>query len=262
MEPIYVNYSEPLKDDLDDYLEILDTKPKKKKFIINRKPKESDTILTLATKCYNGVWGDLFDIAYDELKEISDHLENKEYLPLKKNIFRIFNVLKLSDVKVVILGQDPYHQILDNGEPRAKGLSFSVSRDDEIPSSLKNIFKEIRSNYPDIPSFTHGDLTYWVEQGVLLLNTALTVKPNDAGSHTRIWKSFTNYVFEKLSKSNNKIVYMLWGNHAKSFKSLIRSKNCLILTSAHPSATKGFFGNKHFIKCNDFLNEPIDWSLP
>lgn len=263
---ITTNISQPEEDSLDDYLHLI--KSKKSKIAINRLPKESDSIHELASECYSGYWNGLFDDAIEELGEISDLIEadenarGKSY-PNRVNIFRVFHELPLRKVKVVILGQDPYHQLLDDGNPRAQGLSFSVSEYDDIPVSLKNIFTEIKSCYPNT-KFSSGDLSKWLQQGVLLLNTALTVRPSDPDSHTKYWKPFMNYVFDRLSTLNHKVVYMLWGNHAKKYKKLIKSKSALVLESPHPSglsARKGFFGNKHFRKANEFLDDEIDWSI-
>lgn len=182
------------------------------------------------------------------------------------DMYDIFNALKYTPcekAKVLILGQDPYH------EPnQAHGLAFSVKKGVEPPPSLKNIYKELSSDI----GFTappHGELTKWAEQGVLLLNTSLTVRRSQANSHRgKGWEIFTDRVIELLNERESPMVFMLWGNNAKAKAPLITNSRHLILTAAHPSplsAHNGFFGCKHFSKCNNFLTEngiaPVDWSL-
>jgi len=177
----------------------------------------------------------------------------------------IFNALKFTpfeNTKVVILGQDPYH------EPgQAHGLSFSVKRGVKIPPSLVNIYKELNTDIGmEIPS--HGDLTSWARQGVLLLNATLTVRQGQANSHQKIgWATFTDSVIKLLNESERPIVFLLWGSNARSKKAYITNRHHLILESVHPSplsAFGGFFGCKHFSKANEFLKstgqEPIDWN--
>jgi uracil-DNA glycosylase len=220
-------------------------------------------------------WEKLFcEKAVEELKLISTILDRKEkedgqYIPEKINIFRAFDLCPTNKIKVVIFGQDPYHQILANGKPRAQGLSFSVSKDDEIPSSLVNIFKVIKTNLPDIKEeYTHGDLTSWAKQGILLLNTCLTVKPHVAKSHGKFWISFIKKVIKEIPLYNDDCIYVLWGEEAKSLKKFIEG-NPPILESSHPSGfsfAKGFRECKHFFEINEILKkqnkEPIDWRLP
>jgi uracil-DNA glycosylase len=179
-------------------------------------------------------------------------------------IFNAFNATPLKQVKVVILGQDPYH-----GPNQAEGLSFSVPRGIATPPSLVNIFKEIHEDLGlDIPK--HGHLDYWSEQGVLLLNAALTVEAFTANSHAKIgWHEFTDAVIRAVSDECDAVVFMLWGKFAQSKEALIDTKKHLVLKSAHPSplsAHNGFFGNRHFSKANHWLEKhgekPIDWSLP
>ncbi|MBE6818858.1 MAG: uracil-DNA glycosylase [Ruminococcaceae bacterium] len=178
----------------------------------------------------------------------------------------IFNALKYTpyeDVKVVILGQDPYH-----GPGQAHGLCFSVQKGVEPPPSLKNIFKEIEDEC-GIPIPAHGELTGWAKQGVLLLNTVLTVRAASPNSHKgKGWEILTDKVIELLNARTAPIVFMLWGANARSKKSLITAPQHLVLESVHPSplsAYHGFFGCGHFKKCNNFLKanglEKIDWSL-
>jgi uracil-DNA glycosylase len=194
---------------------------------------------------------------------IKEEVKNgKVIYPLGPDIFRAFEFTPFDNVKVVILGQDPYH---NPGE--AMGLSFSVPEGIKIPPSLKNIYKEIKEDLGlEVPQ--HGDLTYWAKQGVFLLNAMLTVEKNKAGSHKDIgWQIFTNAVIQTLSAQKNNLVFMLWGNFAKSKKELIDSSKHLVLEAAHPSPLAGgaFFGCRHFSKANDFLKNngmtPLDWRV-
>ncbi len=188
--------------------------------------------------------------------------QGKRIYPPGKMIFNAFNTTPVDQVQVVILGQDPYH---NPGE--AMGLSFSVPRGVRIPPSLRNIFKEIKEDIgADIPS--HGDLTSWATQGVLLLNAILTVNHKEAGSHRKIgWQQFTGAVIQQLSSHHDHIVFMLWGNFAKAKAALINDERHLILSAAHPSplARGAFFGNRHFSQANAYLEShgrsPIDWQL-
>ena len=178
-------------------------------------------------------------------------------------IFNAFNTTPFHDVKVVVIGQDPYH----NPE-EAMGLSFSVPKGKKVPPSLKRIYKEIANDIENFEIPAHGDLTFWAEQGVLLLNAMLTVQHKKPGSHKKIgWQSFTNAVIKKLSDEKEGIVFLLWGNFAKKKGELIDSTKHHILASPHPSplAGSGFFGNKHFISTNELLEkqgkEPINWQV-
>lgn len=182
------------------------------------------------------------------------------------DMYDIFNALKLtpySEVKAVILGQDPYH------EPKqAHGLAFSVQNGVEPPPSLKNIYKELNSDL-GLPIPETGDLTCWAKQGVLLLNTSLTVRRGQANSHRgKGWEIFTDRVISLLNEREKPLVFILWGANARAKTALITNPRHLILTSAHPSplsAYNGFFGCRHFSKCNQFLREngipEIDWRV-
>ncbi len=181
------------------------------------------------------------------------------------SMYDIFNSMKktpFSGVKVVLLGQDPYHN-----QGQAMGLSFSVPKGVAIPPSLINIYKEIKAETGlDMPS--HGDLTGWAEQGVLLLNTVLTVREHQANSHKgQGWEAFTDSIIKKISDKKEHVVFLLWGANARSKKALIDREKHLILECAHPSplsAYNGFFGCGHFNKTNEYLTShgasPIDWS--
>ena len=174
----------------------------------------------------------------------------------------IFNALKATPyekVKVVLLGQDPYH-----GEGQAHGMCFSVRKGVALPPSLKNIYKELEREL-GIPPATHGCLQKWAEEGVLLLNTVLTVRQGAPASHRgKGWELLTDRIIALLDERPDPLVFLLWGNHARTKKDLIRNPRHLILESAHPSplsAHSGFFGCDHFIKANEFLKDPIDWSV-
>ena len=193
----------------------------------------------------------------------TSYKEGKVIYPPGKLIFNAFNLTPLSQVKVIILGQDPYH---NPGE--AMGLSFSVPKGVRTPPSLKNIYKELQSDLSH-PVPNHGDLSTWADQGVLLLNAMLTVEKNKAGSHRKIgWQLFTDAVIETLSKNKSNLVFMLWGNFAKSKASLIDASKHLVLQAAHPSplARGAFFGSKHFSQANNYLLknniDPIAWNIP
>jgi uracil-DNA glycosylase len=188
----------------------------------------------------------------------------KTIYPLETDIFNAFNSTAFDQVKVVILGQDPYH-----GPGQAHGLCFSVMPDVRIPPSLLNIFKEIERDLGvSIPA--HGCLQTWAEQGVLLLNATLTVEASNAGSHQKQgWEEFTDAAVEQLNANREGLVFMLWGSYAQKKGQLIDGERHCILTSPHPSplsAHRGFLGNNHFSQANRYLElhgeAPIDWSLP
>lgn len=192
---------------------------------------------------------------------VKEEYQRGKVYPPGPNIFRAFDVCPFDKVKVVILGQDPYH------EPRqAHGLSFSVQDGVPYPPSLVNIFKEIESDLGK-PVPKSGDLTRWAEQGVLLLNATLTVRAHQAGSHqNKGWEEFTDAVIHHLAEEREHLVFILWGSYAQRKGAFIDASKHLVLKSAHPSplsAFRGFFGNKHFSKANEYLVahgiEPIDW---
>lgn len=179
-------------------------------------------------------------------------------------IFHAFEATPFHKVKVVLLGQDPYH-----GPGQAMGLSFSVPDGVRIPPSLQNIFKELHQDL-GLPMPVSGNLEPWARQGVMLLNAALTVEAHQPNSHAKIgWHRFTDAVIQKISEGKEAVVFMLWGKFAQSKEVLIDSQKHLILKAAHPSpyaADKGFFGCRHFSKANAFLQQhgiqPVDWALP
>ncbi|SEQ22758.1 uracil-DNA glycosylase [Neolewinella agarilytica] len=176
-------------------------------------------------------------------------------------IFNAYNTTPIDEVKVVILGQDPYHN-----PGQAMGLSFSVPKGVTIPPSLRNIYKELNTSI-GLEKPNHGDLTHWAEQGVFLLNAMLTVEKNDPGSHKRSgWQFFTDASIKAISDRRENVVFMLWGAFARKKKILIDESKHLVLESAHPSpfsADRGFFGNNHFVLANEYLakhgREEIVW---
>ncbi len=200
--------------------------------------------------------------------QLIEHLKaekalNRVIYPSGKNIFTAFEKTAFDKVKLVILGQDPYH-----GPGQAHGLSFSVQDGVAIPRSLQNIFKELQSDI-GMPIPNSGNLTAWAEKGVLLLNASLTVRANEPASHAQIgWLTFTDAVIKILSAEKKDLVFLLWGKFAQEKHILIDEGKHFILKAAHPSpfsAVKGFFGCKHFSKANEFLvrkgYDPIDWKL-
>lgn len=182
--------------------------------------------------------------------------------PAGKDIFNAFNLTPVNEVKVVILGQDPYH-----GPGQAHGLSFSVPQGVSLPPSLQNIYKEMYTDLKIKPS-SSGSLVKWAHQGVFLLNAVLTVRASEAASHSKIgWIQFTDSVISMLSKEREGIVFLLWGNFAKSKRELIDTSKHFVLEAPHPSplARGAFFGCRHFSKTNEILisagKTPIDWAL-
>lgn len=220
-------------------------------------------------KILNNDWDDILSAEFD--KEyyqklrifLDDQYKNKTVYPLPQNIYTALRLTPYKDVKVVILGQDPYH------EPgQAHGLSFSVNKGIDIPPSLVNIYKELNSDLGcSIPN--HGYLESWARQGVLLLNTVLTVEAHKANSHKgKGWETLTDTIIQKLNEKDEPVVFILWGSNARSKKQFITNPKHLILESVHPSplsAYNGFFGSKPFSKTNAFLKKnnlpEIDWQI-
>ncbi len=213
-------------------------------------------------------WKDVLSDEFekDYFKQLTDFVRNeymsgKTIYPEPKNIFNAFNLCPLSNVKVVIIGQDPYH------EPgQAHGLCFSVQNGIDLPPSLVNIYKEIEQDIGR-KSITNGDLTDWAKQGVLLLNSTLTVIAHRAASHAgHGWEAFTNAVIKAVAENQKNVVYMLWGSYAQEKAKMVNVSENLILKSPHPSplsAYRGFFGSHHFSQANKYLTEhgkePINW---
>ena len=199
---------------------------------------------------------------YENLtKFLEGEYKSKTIYPKPENVFNALNRVKYEDVKVVIIGQDPYH-----GEGQANGLCFSVNDGVAFPPSLRNIFKELESDL-GIKAPTSGNLDRWAEQGVLLLNSTLTVRAHEAASHAgKGWEQFTDAVVATLSELKSGVVYMLWGAYAQRKGAAIDTERNLVLKCAHPSplsAYNGFFGSRHFSKANAYLaaqgKEPIRW---
>src|SRR5258706_1033651 len=193
-------------------------------------------------------------------KNIRSQYATKIVYPPAQNIFKAFDLCPIDKVKVVIIGQDPYH-----GKGQANGLSFSVNEGIDLPPSLKNIYKEIHDDL-GINPYPSGDLSRWASQGVLMLNSVLTVLANSPASHSGAgWEKFTDAVIQALNAKRKHIVYLLWGKYAKEKGAVIDRNQNLVLMSGHPSpySVSLFFGNHHFSKCNEYLTEhgltPIDW---
>lgn len=205
-----------------------------------------------------------FDQPYmAELKSFLNHEKEKGKViyPKGSEIFNAMNMTAFDDVKVVIIGQDPYH-----GEDQAHGLSFSVQKGIKIPPSLKNMYKEIEAEF-GVKMPSHGNLTGWAEQGVLLLNATLTVEAAKAGSHQKKgWEKFTDAIIRSINEEREHVVFILWGSYAQKKGEIIDRKKHLVLEGPHPSplsAHRGFFGCGHFKKTNEYLEKhgekPIDW---
>ncbi len=212
-------------------------------------------------------WDNFFNTSnfIEEISKINSLLSNdrsgQSVYPASEDIFKAFELCAFDNLRVVIIGQDPYH-----GEGQAHGLAFSVPEGIDMPPSLKNIFKELSDDL-NTPIPKNGNLERWAKQGVLLMNSVLTVKKDQAGSHRNIgWEKITDQIIQTISNKKNNVVFILWGNYAKEKEKLIDKKKHLILTAAHPSplsAYKGFFGCQHFSKTNAYLDSKgiakINW---
>lgn len=207
---------------------------------------------------------DFSSASYLKLREfLKEEYSTRTIYPSMYDIFNSMKITAFNDIKVVLLGQDPYHN-----QGQAMGLSFSVPKGKEVPPSLVNMYKEINAEL-GIPISKSGDLTSWAKQGVLLLNTVLTVREHQPNSHKgKGWEAFTDSIIKKISDKREGVVFLLWGANARSKKSLIDKSKHLILESVHPSplsAYAGFFGCGHFKKANEYLikmgKTPIDWSI-
>ena len=213
------------------------------------------------TALYDEFGKPYFKILIDFLK--AERSAEKLIYPPGSKIFNAYDTTPIEEVKVVILGQDPYHN-----PGQAMGLSFSVPKGTRIPPSLRNIYKELNTSLGIDPA-DHGDLTKWAEQGVFLLNAMLTVERNQPGSHRRSgWQSFTDASIKAISDRRENVVFMLWGAFACKKAVLIDAKKHLVLESAHPSpfsAHRGFFGNNHFVLANEYLQkcgrQPVNWDV-
>jgi uracil-DNA glycosylase len=217
-------------------------------------------------------WEAVFQEADYEFQDIERTLYDDEtnygsYYPLKSDLFNAFHYTPLPLVKVVIIGQDPYPQPFRDGLPRATGMSFSVRKDDSIPSSLGNIFTELSNTVRGFTRPSHGNLERWARQGVLLLNRCLTVRPGQPNSHGDIWLGFVNRVLKAIAAVNPQCIFLFWGREAQKMASMVGERS-IILEAAHPSgrsAHRGFFGCNHFNKVNEILlkqgKTAICWKL-
>ncbi len=195
---------------------------------------------------------------------VDESRKGKTIFPSGREIFSAFKLTPLEQVKIVIIGQDPYH-----GMGQAHGLCFSVKPDIKIPPSLQNIYKEMQSDLC-ITQPSHGFLEHWARQGVLLLNAVLTVEMSKAGSHQKIgWQEFTDSAIAAVNERREHVVFLLWGSYAQKKEAMIDQSKHLVLKAPHPSplsAHRGFFGCRHFSKANEYLirngEEPVDWQLP
>lgn len=212
----------------------------------------------------DALWDEINNDAFSRLtaKLQLDRLNNIIICPDKEDIFKAFRLTNLPDIKVVIIGQDPYHSILGDGKKVATGLSFGISKKGYTPPSLRNIIKELEDDLNKLAIDFDYTMESWAKQGVLMLNTALTVQENNPGSHTEYWKSFTQKVMEVINKKTNNTVFILWGSHAQSFKKYLTNPTFKFIESSHPSpfsAHYSFLGSKPFSKANSYLNKPINW---
>ena len=204
------------------------------------------------------------------VKAVDEQRENGEViLPLAEDVFNAFSAVDLPAVKVVILGQDPYHGLGKSGESQAHGLAFSVRKGIKVPPSLVNIYKELSQDISDFSTPKHGYLAEWAQQGVLLLNTVLTVKQGQAHSHAKLgWEIFTDNVIAEINQHNAGCVFLLWGSHAQKKGKNINQQKHLVLNAPHPSpvsAYRGFLGCQHFSKANQWLQAQnksiINWKI-
>ena len=286
-----IKLSEDIKNeveiDLADYMKNL---PEKSPFSIQEDIDPKWTLFEQITKCPPDTWQPIMKLVESNIQTISyaiDAIGAPRYLPNTADVFNAFRLTALNNLKVIIVGMDPYHQ-MTYGRPDACGLSFSYRRDFPVParSSLKNIYKEIKTNnYSDFIVPIHGDLTSWAHQGVLLLNSALTVLANSPGSHVDRWRGFTSIILSKIVELIPGVIIMCWGNDAKKAIKEISTKcvnwdtenataiksvknKPILLETSHPSGysfTRGFFGSQHFLKVNTILQlqekEQINWNL-
>jgi uracil-DNA glycosylase len=218
----------------------------------------------------NSTWNDILQDEFSApyflsmTQFLNDERSAHHVFPPQEKVFAALHATSLRDTKVVILGQDPYH-----GAGQADGLAFSVSRNTAIPPSLRNILKELHDDL-GVAVPTHGDLTSWAQQGVLLLNTTLTVREGEAGSHYgRGWETLTDVIIRKIDEKADSVVFLLWGTHARKKKPLITRPHHVIIEGVHPSplsAYRGFFGSKPFSRIDAALEQaghrPIQWEIP
>ena len=216
-------------------------------------------------------WENVFESAKNELKDISDLLEEDKpcgrRVPNNSDLFRIFYLVPVHKVRVVLIAQDPYETVLPDGTPQATGVAFSVPRGAPIPPSLKNIYKVMKQTLPDFQVPNHGDLTSLCTQGVFLLNTCLTTRAHTAGAHKALWLGFIKKVLAAIVEANPQAIFLLWGNDAKKLKKIIGGR-VTVLETSHPSplgAYRGFLESNHFNEVNEILTKLkkpcIDWTI-
>lgn len=243
---------------------------------IEEKCGKNYTIYELAKNFVPEGWESFFKEVDEELYNISQIIEEEiqkgyRIVPEKHHILRVFYEMDPYDSKVCIIGMDPYPQLLPNGKPRAQGLSFSVCKEDVIPASLMNIFKEILQSHPETPPERipkNGDLQNWVNQGVMLLNVCLTCRLNESNSHAKykLWHPFLNKYLKFMAGINKDLIFVMWGNDAQKMEAMISRNFKNMLMAPHPSglsAYRGFIGCGHFTKINEMLvsqkKTPIIW---
>ena len=236
------------------------------------------TINKIAREATPHGWEDVFKASLKEIDNVSRFLKGQYYFPLKKDLFRAFYYTPLEEVKVILIGQDPYPQMDKTRQyPIAQGMAFSMPRNENVSKSMQNVYKELKREYGDdftIPN--HCDLTSWAQQGVLLLNASLTRDPkkskDDKSQHfdSGLWNNVMKSIITKIKEHNKNVIFIVWGGKAKALLNLCGLDNVLSLECGHPSpmgrfARIPFEGNDHFIKCNAMLleqdREPIDWQV-
>lgn len=219
----------------------------------------------IAKECTPYGW----DALFDGKRKTLDHIENiigTNFVPNREDVFNPFVWTPLYKVRVLILGQDPYHKLLNDGTPQAVGAAFSTRRHAPLQPSIRNMYKEISRTIPEFETPSHGDLKGWTDQGVLLMNASWTTRPGKAGAHECIWNGLTTRVFKLIRESRPNTIVLLWGNSAQKYIQYMGRLK--VLTSSHPSplsAHKGFSGCGHFLEVNQYLTsigeQPIDWNL-
>lgn len=229
-------------------------------------------VMDVAEKHPSTGWEQVFKDSVHELQDISDILEtdkkvNGRFYPDCKDLFKAFDLTPLTNVKVVIVGEDPYHGINPDRTPQAQGMCFSVKRGSKIPSSLVNIYKELKNTVPGFFPPPHGDLTGWSRQGILLMNACLTVRPGQPGCHKELWLGFIKKAINSILEVNPGCIFVMWGRKAQKIRKML-GERATVLEAAHPSgysAYKGFFGCDHFNQINTLLKErgknPINWNV-
>ena len=222
---------------------------------------DNRTVFDLLFEKDLGKWSEELKKYKNAIKDISKRIEECEkkygpYYPEKDNLFKAFELTPLENIKVVLIGQDPYKGLGKHGKCQAQGLSFSVHKEDNIPPSLKNIYKEIKNDFPMFQEPNHGDLSYLAEQGVFLFNQALTFCPNNEKCYLNLWNRFTNIIITIINENVDNCIYVLWGKKAENLSEAIKSREIII--GVHPSplsAHRGFFNKKYFLKLNITLKK-------